>query len=408
MSARPQDPPRRRPAGPGLLDRYARLLDRYPERRTAARLLLAAVLVLLVTVEGLTLGGRSTGPRAAVWTAGILCCLCAVPWARPPLALRAWTAAGVSWAATLYVFLSTRPGTVWGMGEAIALLVLLTGVLLRLPARPAAVLGPLLALACVAAPVRDASPGRFTLLFSALAAVVSAFSLLLRAQQAQRVRDVQAVRAAERLELARELHDLVAHHVTGIVVQARAASFTAIGADAAATTFTRIADAGDEALGAMRRLVRVLREGAAPTVPLAGLAALRDLAETHTATGPPVTVTVEPGLQERLPADLAATAHHIVREALTNVRRHAAGARSVHVGVRLVEGGLEVRVTDDGGHRAAPTAAPAPRGTDRGGFGLTGLEERATALGGTLTAGPTADGGWEVRAVLPYGQGAAG
>ncbi|MFD9075544.1 histidine kinase, partial [Streptomyces lasiicapitis] len=235
-----------------ILDRYARLLDRHPARRTAAHLLLAAVLVLLVTVEGLTLARQPTGPRAAVWTAGILCCLCAVPWARLPLTPRAWLAAGVSWAATLYVFVSARPQIVWGMGEAIALLVLLTGVLLRLPARRAAVLGPLLALACVAAPVRDASPGRFTLLFSALAAVVSAFSLLLRAQQAQRVRDVAAVRAAERLELARELHDLVAHHVTGIVVQARAASFTAVGADAAAGTFGRIADAGDEARGAGR------------------------------------------------------------------------------------------------------------------------------------------------------------
>ncbi|EPH42247.1 histidine kinase [Streptomyces aurantiacus] len=399
-----------------ILDRYARLLDRHPARRTAARLLLAAVLVLLVSVEGLTLARQPTGPRAAVWTAGILCCLCAVPWARLPLTPRAWLAAGVSWAATLYVFASARPQIVWGMGEAIALLVLLTGVLLRLPARRAAVLGTLLALACVAAPVRDASPGRFTLLFSALAAVVSAFSLLLRAQQAQRVRDMEAVRAAERLELARELHDLVAHHVTGIVVQARAASFTAVGADAAAGTFGRIADAGDEALGAMRRLVRVLREGEARTVPVAGLAELRDLAEAFTVTGPPVTVRVERGLQERLPADLAATAHHIVREALTNVRKHASGATAVRVGVRIVEGGLEVRVTDDGRQAsgAGPAAGPGrgagagERHGERGGFGLAGLEERATALGGTLTAGPGTDGGWEVRAVLPYGQGAAG
>ncbi|GHC64885.1 sensor histidine kinase [Streptomyces flavofungini] len=397
-----------------ILDRYARLLDRHPARRTAARLLLAAVLVLLVTVEGLTLARQPTGPRAAIWTAGILCCLCAVPWGRPALATRAWLAACVSWAATLYVFVSARPQLVWGMGEAIALLVLLTGVLLRLPARRAAVLGPLLALACVAAPVRDASPGRFTLLFSALAAVVSAFSLLLRAQQAQRVRDIEAVRAAERLELARELHDLVAHHVTGIVVQARAASFTEVGADAATSTFVRIADAGDEALGAMRRLVRVLREGEARTVPVAGLAELRELSEAFTVTGPPVTVQVERGLQERLPADLAATAHHIVREALTNVRKHATGVSAVRVGVRVVEGGVEVRVADDGGRRGAGGPVPEPeagaaRGPgERGGFGLVGLEERVTALGGTLTAGPGTEGGWEVRAVLPYGQGAAG
>ena len=281
--------------------------------------------------------------------------------------------------------------------------VLVTAALIAnlLPARRAAVLGPLLALACVAAPVRDASPGRFTLLFSALAAVVSAFSLLLRAQQAQRVRDIEAVRAAERLELARELHDLVAHHVTGIVVQARAASFTEVGAAAATSAFVRIADAGDEALGAKRRLVRVLREGEARTVPVAGLAELRELSETFTRTGPPVAVHVEQGLQERLPADLAATAHHIVREALTNVRKHATDVSAVRVGVRVVEGGVEVRVADDGGQ-------PGERSGERGGFGLTGLEERATALGGTLTAGPSPEGGWEVRAVLPYGQGTAG
>ncbi|MFD9076798.1 sensor histidine kinase, partial [Streptomyces lasiicapitis] len=168
------------------------------------------------------------------------------------------------------------------------------------------------------------------------------------------------------------------------------------------------ADAGDEALGAMRRLVRVLREGEARTVPVAGLAELRELAETFTVTGPPVTVHVERGLQERLPADLAATAHHIVREALTNVRKHASGATAVRVGVRVVEGGLEVRVADDGRQSAGSGPGAGERHGERGGFGLAGLEERATALGGTLTAGPGTEGGWEVRAVLPYGQGAAG
>ncbi|WP_078869128.1 sensor histidine kinase [Streptomyces sp. NRRL B-1347] len=379
-------------------------LDRHPALRHGARLLFAAALVLLVLVEGLTLTRNPTEPRAALLTAGIVTCLCAVPWARVPLAARAWTAAGVSWAATLYVFASGRPLAVWGLGEAVALLVLLTGVLLRLPARRAAVLGPLLALACAAAPVRDAAPGRFTLLFSALAAVVSAFSLLLRGTEAQRVRDMEAARAAERLDLARELHDLVAHHVTGIVVQARAAGFTAgtaVDAPTTADTFARIADAGDAALGAMRRLVRVLREGEARTAPLPGLTELRALAHAGAVAGPPVTVEVEHGLQERLPADLAATAHHIVREALTNVRKHAAGATAVRVTVRLAEGGLEVRVTDDG----APAPSPGPG--DRGGFGLVGLAERVRALGGRLTAGPRPDGGWEVRAVLPYGQGEA-
>ncbi|MDG4861030.1 histidine kinase, partial [Streptomyces sp. T-3] len=292
---------------------------------------------------------------------------------------------------------SDRPLVVWGMGEAVALLVLLTGVLLRAPARSAAVLGPLLALACVAAPVRDAEPGRFTMLFSVLTAVVTAFSLLLRAQSVQRLRDLQAVRSAERLELAHELHDLVAHHVTGIVVQARAARFTSVSAEKAGETFERIEQAGDEALGAMRRLVRVLREGEAETEPVAGIAQIRELADRFSATGPPAILYVEPGLEDRVPADLAATAHHVVREALTNVRKHAADATAVRIGLRAGPGGLEIRVADDGSKPAH--LSEKSRG---GGFGLVGLQERVTALGGELTAERSTEGGWEVRAVLPY------
>lgn len=369
---------------------------RHPGLRTTAKLLLATLLILLVTVEGLVVARRPTGPHAVTWATGAFVCLCAVPWTRIPPATRAWLAAAGSWTATLALFLSSRPLAVWGTGEAIALLVLLTGVLRYSPTRQAAVLGPLLGLAAVAAPVRDAAPGRFTLLFSALTAVVAAFSLLLRGKDAQRVRDVQAVRAAERLELARELHDLVAHHVTGIVVQARAARFTAVDADRAAATFERIETAGDEALSAMRRLVRVLREGAPQTAPVAGLAELRELTEAFARTGPPVILYVEQGLAQRLPGELAATAHHVVREALTNVRKHAADATAVRVALRTVTGGFQVRVADDGG-----TPASAASGDD-GGFGLAGLTERVAALGGELTAGPGTEGGWEVRAVLPY------
>ncbi|MFE6842645.1 histidine kinase [Streptomyces sp. NPDC057686] len=130
-------------------------------------------------------------------------------------------------------------------------------VLLRAPARTAAVVGPLLGLGCTAVPVRDTDPGRFTLFFSVLSAltvVVGAYPLLLPLQSVQRVRELRAVRTAERLELARELHDLVAHHVTGIVVEARAARFTHVSAQRAAEILGRIETAGDEALGSMRRL----------------------------------------------------------------------------------------------------------------------------------------------------------
>ncbi|MFF3210423.1 sensor histidine kinase [Streptomyces sp. NPDC002886] len=385
---------------------------RHPYAADWIRILLSVTLLSLVTFEGVVLARQPSTPHAAVWVSGVLVCLSAAPWPRIPLLTRAWFAAAVTWAVTLSLLFSNLPLVVWGGGEAVALLVLLTQVLLRAPARTAAVLGPLLALGSMAAPVRDADPGRFTLLFSVLAVVVTAYSLLLRLQSVQRVRELRAVRSAERLELARELHDLVAHHVTGIVVEARAARYTKVSAERAAEIFGRIETAGDEALGSMRRLVKILREGAddsapeagkgagtpgsAGTAPVAGLREIRGLTERFAATGPPVVLYVEEGLEARLPADVAATAHRIVLEALTNIGKHAATATAVRIGLRTVPAGLEVRIADDGG-RPAKLSENA-RG---GGYGLVGMAERAEALGGSLTAGPAPEGGWLVTALLP-------
>ncbi|MFJ9341253.1 sensor histidine kinase [Streptomyces sp. NPDC101733] len=380
---------------------------RHPYAARWTRVLLALVLFALVTFEGVVLARQPSLPHAAVWISGILVCLSAVSWPGIPLIARAWFAAVTTWTVTFLLMFGHHPLVVWGGGEALALLVLLTQVLLRAPARTAAILGPLLGLGCMAVPVRDADPGRFTLLFSVLAVVVGAYSLLLRLQSVQRVRELRAVRTAERLELARELHDLVAHHVTGIVVEARAAHFTKVSAERAAEIFGRIETAGDEALGSMRRLVKILREDAggvpdadrapaAGRAPVAGLAEIRVLATRFSATGPPVALYVEEGLEDRLPGDVAATAHRIVLEALTNIGKHAAGATAVRIGLRTVPAGLEVRVADDGGHSAR--LSEKARG---GGYGLVGMAERAAALGGSLTAGPPPEGGWLVTATLP-------
>ncbi|MFE4637941.1 sensor histidine kinase [Streptomyces sp. NPDC056773] len=377
---------------------------RHPYAADWIRILLSVTLLSLVTFEGVVLARQPSTPHAAVWVSGILVCLSAAPWPRIPLLARAWFASAVTWTVTLSLLFSNLPLVVWGGGEAIALLVLLTQVLLHAPARTAAVLAPLLALGSMAAPVRDADPGRFTLLFSVLAVVVTVYSLLLRLQSVQRVRELRAVRSAERLELARELHDLVAHHVTGIVVEARAARYTKVSAERAGEIFGRIETAGDEALGSMRRLVKILREGAADTgaagsagrTPVAGLREIRELTERFAATGPPVVLYVEEGLESRLPADVAATAHRIVLEALTNIGKHAATATAVRVGVRTVPAGLEVRIADDGGHPVK--LSENARG---GGYGLVGMAERAEALGGSLTAGPAPEGGWLVTATLP-------
>ncbi|MEU8462801.1 histidine kinase [Streptomyces sp. NPDC029003] len=375
---------------------------RHPHAAGRIRLLLSLLLLALVTFEGVVLARQPSLPHAAVWISGILVCLSAAPWPRIPLLARARFAAATTWTVTLLLMFGNHPLVVWGGGEAIALLVLLSQVLLRAPARTAAVLGPLLGLGCMAVPVRDTDPGRFTLLFSVLAVVVGAYSLLLRLQSVQRVRELRAVRTAERLELARELHDLVAHHVTGIVVEARAARFTKVSAERAAETFGRIETAGDEALGSMRRLVAILREGdedrshPAPAAPVAGLADLRRLTERFSTTGPPVVLSIEDGLDDRLPGHVAATAHRIVLEALTNISKHAATATAVRVGLRTLPTGLEVRVADDGGRPAR--LSEKARG---GGYGLAGMAERAEALGGTLTAGPAPEGGWLVTALLP-------
>ncbi|MFD3323779.1 sensor histidine kinase [Streptomyces sp. NPDC058701] len=375
---------------------------RHPRAAAVIRLALSLVLLALVTFEGVVLARQPSLPHAAVWASGILVCLSAAPWPAVPLLARAWFAAAVTWTVTLLLIFGNHPLVVWGGGEAIALLVLLSQVLLRAPARTAAVLGPLLGLGCMAVPVRDTDPGRFTLLFSVLAVVVAAYSLLLRLQSGQRVRELSAVRTAERLELARELHDLVAHHVTGIVVEARAARFTGVSADRAAEIFGRIETAGDEALGSMRRLVKILRENDAAagprpgTAPVAGLADLRGLTERFSVTGPPVALFVEEGLADRLPGDVAATAHRIVLEALTNIGKHAATATAVRVGLRTVPAGLEIRIADDGGRPAK--LSDNARG---GGYGLVGMAERAEALGGHLTAGPAPEGGWLVTATLP-------
>ncbi|MFC9818960.1 response regulator [Streptomyces erythrochromogenes] len=146
-----------------------------------------------------------------------------------------------------------------------------------------------------------------------------------------------------------------------------------------------------EALVSMRRLVKILREnddGSTPatataTTPVAGLADIRGLTERFSRTGPPVVLSIENGLEDRLPAHVAATAHRIVLEALTNTAKHAATATAVRVTLRIVPAGLEVRIADDGGRPAR--LSEKARG---GGYGLAGMTERAEALGGHFTAGP--------------------
>lgn len=231
-----------------------------------------------------------------------------------------------------------------------------------------------------------------------------------------RQRFLAAVRARtdERLDLARELHDLVAHHVTAIVIQAQAALVVADRDPAAAgESLRQIERAGKESLSAMRRLVGSLRadgdgdgpgsgDGSGPAAPVPGVAALAALAAESDRLGLPVRVDLAAEVADRVPPEVAASAYRIVQESLTNVRRHATGATGATVTLTLDRGGdgpdLLVAVTDDG------RAAFAGR-ADSGGYGLIGMRERAQLLDGHLDAGPLAPPavGWQVRARLPLG-----
>ncbi|MGW4648871.1 sensor histidine kinase [Kitasatospora sp. NPDC004289] len=252
------------------------------------------------------------------------------------------------------------------------------------------------ALAAVLWPLRYTVPERLPELagligFGLLAGLLAgAVGLYLGALDERRRREVEAARRAQRVELAHDLHDFVAHDVSGMVALAQAGGFVTEGQQ---ELFRRIEEAGQQALAALDRTVHLLRtEEAARREPQPGLAELTGVVERFAASGP---ADVRLELPDRaVGREAGATVHRIVVEALTNVRRHAPDATLVEVAVRPGPGGgLEVLVTDDGG------AAPA-RTRRRGGHGLRGLAARVEAVDGTLEAARTG-AGWRVRAYLP-------
>ncbi|MGW4464285.1 sensor histidine kinase [Micromonospora sp. NPDC004704] len=219
------------------------------------------------------------------------------------------------------------------------------------------------------------------------------------AEQAELSELAQARRAVleERTRIAREMHDVVAHHMSMIAVQAETAPYRLDALpEPARAEFTAIAASARSALTDMRRLLGVLRSesGTPQTAPQPGLADLPELVDTAGRAG--MTVTLEQGTPPagapEPPEAVGLAAYRIVQEALANAARHAPGA-PVRVTLRPGEQDLGVRVDNTGG-TPGPTESPA-------GHGLIGMRERARLLGGTFTAGPTVDG-FTVTAVLPY------
>jgi signal transduction histidine kinase len=237
-----------------------------------------------------------------------------------------------------------------------------------------------------------------------------AVGLYLRSLDDRRARSVAAARRAQRLQLARDLHDYVAHDVSEMLAQAQAGQILAEqDPRQAMAAFRRIEQAALQALASMDRTVRMLHDAddsaAGRRTPLPGLADLPDLADRFSAGGDAtIHLDIDPRLDEPIvPREVAATAYRVVVEALTNIRRHAPAARTVEVTLRRTRPGLEITVTDDAGPQAT-TPGPARR---RGGLGLPGLTEGVQALGGSLTAGPRDPRGWRVAAVLPLPPGAS-
>ncbi|MEU7300640.1 sensor histidine kinase [Streptomyces sp. NPDC007206] len=216
----------------------------------------------------------------------------------------------------------------------------------------------------------------------------------LRAEQAERAR--RAV-AEERGRIARELHDVVAHHMSVISVQAGLARFVFDSRpDRARGALGTIADTSGEALEELRRMLQMLREEdpeAPERAPMPTLARLGELADRVRAGGLPVDLAVT-GTARPLPPGVELCAYRVVQEALTNALKHAGPA---HACVELRYGAheLTVRITDDG-QGADPARVPAG-----GGHGLIGMRERAKLYGGTITVGPRSEGGYEVRLTLP-------
>jgi signal transduction histidine kinase len=212
----------------------------------------------------------------------------------------------------------------------------------------------------------------------------------------------QAAATAERTRIARELHDVVAHSVSVMVVQAGSARLRMRrdprGAEEA---LLAVESTGRQALGELRQLLGLLRTDAAPTgvEPQPGLASLDTLVEQARDSGLDVTVQVV-GPVRALPPGLDLSAYRIVQEALTNVRKHT-GPAAVTVRLQYDVTSLDLRVHNASGHRQARLAGGAPLGRGRGGHGLLGMRERVSLFGGRVDAGPDGDGGFLVHATLP-------
>ena len=362
---------------------------------------LLGILAVAQTLARTTGTGLTPGPTrlTLVVTALATTVPLGLLWARPALAAPAVTAAAVVSLAAFHTL------TVAGLLAQLA-------ALYRLgrhgsPVLAAATAMPYLVVA-LAHPLHGAAEA-FLILLASLAPVAAWAGIARRARSEavahSAARQVIAgsllehTARGERARISRELHDVVAHHISMIAVQAESARLTTPGMPAAgAQRLSAIGDTARSALTEMRRLLGVLREdtrgdddtGRRPQPGLPQLAELLDAARDASGAGARLIVR---GWLPGLDPGVELAAYRIVQEALTTARRHAPGA-AVDVELRYADDALAVRVRDNG-------PGPPPGGPDGGGHGLAGMCERATAVGGELRTGAAPGGGFQVTARLP-------
>ncbi|WCN82147.1 sensor histidine kinase [Micromonospora sp. LH3U1] len=285
-------------------------------------------------------------------------------------------------------------------GSALAIALLSAGVHLERRRRTTMVLASVAYVALAVALDRHGSTEGVTgfvtfYLAVALAWGIGAWLRQSRAVEAERRRHVAVTaRAAERTRIASELHDIVTHHVTAMVVQAEAARYLTAAPERLDTTLTAITDTGRRAITDLRHLLDLLNpdHSTDPRTPSVG--ELRALVEQTRQAGQPVEFTEE-GSPEDTTGGAEVTAYRVVQEALTNALKYAHGSRTI-VHVHHGERETTVRVSTEG----SDSYAGAPGGSGRG---LAGLSERVGALGGEFSAGRRADGGFVVHARIPTG-----
>ncbi|WFE65990.1 histidine kinase [Micromonospora sp. WMMD714] len=365
---------------------------------------LAGLLALALLLDGATASELGYDDRWELPGFLVVCALALLASRWPVVAGVGVVVVLLAWSVVLRLAGVAVPAAAGGLGaaEVVAVLAVIVAVVRRTSRSTAAGLVGLLLLGCLAVGVlRPEHPGAPQELgWSVLLPVVAVVAgWILRVRDARQARELRAVVVAtqlrERVALARELHDVVAHHIGGMVVQAQAAQAVAVpDPGAPARVLPVIERAGAEALSAMQRMVAMLQDvDGEPVTPPTDL--LTDLRAAAVTSGDATAVRLAVELAEPVPAAVATTVLRLVQESVTNARRYAVGAREITATVRAGDGRVRVQVRDDGRH------ADRPRRSGGGGYGLVGMRERVQLLGGRFEAGRLPGAGWQVLADLP-------